>query len=294
MAHRRRSSPAAEPATAQPASPRLLPRLEPPADDAAADPLDDVVARVRRATAESERLFGQLIAGERRFRGLARAVWQVQEEERRRLARELHDGIGQTLTAVKNQLALLTARAAAEAPGLAAELGAAFAATDQALQETRELSRLLRPPILDDLGLEPALRWLRRTLGERAGLTVELAVENLDEATRLAPDLETLVFRVAQEALTNVVRHAGVDTARLTVRRSDERLRLEVADCGRGFEPAEAASRDGIGLRGMRDRVELFGGRLDVRSAPGRGTTVAVELPLAEAGDETAAEGAAR
>ncbi len=249
---------------------------------AAGDPMREIVERVRAITRENERLFHQLIAGERRFRGLARAVWKVQEDERRRMARELHDGIGQTLTALKNQLERLELGAAGE-PELRARLAEAVEIAARALQETRELSRLLRPPVLDDLGLLPALRSLGRAL-ERGGLRVELHASGLDE--RLDPDLETLVFRIAQEALTNVLKHAQVEDALLEVERSRGTLRLRVSDRGRGFDPeAERGESPGCGLRGIHDRVELYGGRSWVRSRPGAGTTIEVEVPLAEAGD---------
>jgi two-component system sensor histidine kinase UhpB len=241
----------------------------------------DVVDRVRRITGENERLFRQLIEGERRFRGLARAVWKVQEEERRRLARELHDGLGQTLTALKTQLERLRHEDGGLSAAARARLADSVELAGLALAETRELSRLLRPPVLDDLGLVAALSALARSLGERAGLAVALSAEGLDE--RLEPDLETLVFRVAQEALNNVSKHAGTARAEVALARRGGRLRLRVADAGAGFDlaAAAAAGRPGSGLRGMHDRVELYGGRLEVRSAPGAGTVVEVEVPLA-------------
>jgi two-component system sensor histidine kinase UhpB len=257
----------------------------------------EVVERVRRITTENERLFRQLIDGERRSRGLARAVWKVQEDERRRLARELHDGLGQTLTALKTQLERLARKADAPPADLAARLADAVELAGVALRETRELSRLLRPPVLDDLGLLPALTWLARNLEERAGLAVAVVAEDLER--RLAPDLETLVFRLAQEALTNVLKHARTARAEVWVAQRGGWLHLRVADAGAGFDPAAAAAdgAPGSGLRGMRDRVELFGGRFGVRSAPGAGTVVEVEIPLAAAAGETAAadagEGAA-
>jgi two-component system sensor histidine kinase UhpB len=246
----------------------------------------DIVERVRQITHENERLFQRLIEGERRFRSLAKAVWKVQEDERRRLARELHDGLGQTLTALTHQLERLRGRLDdGEARDLAPRLADAVETARLALNESRELSRLLRPPVLDDLGLPAALSWLARTLEERAGLRVELAIEGLAE--RLDPDLETLVFRLVQESLTNVLRHAMVDRARVAVACSGERLELQVVDGGRGFDAqAVLAGRDGesgSGLRGMRDRLELFGGRLELTSAPGRGTRVAATVPLLEA-----------
>ncbi len=252
----------------------------------ASDPRRGLDERLARITEENQRLFRELLDGERRFRHLARSVYRVQEDERRRLARELHDGIGQVLTALKNRLDSLADEVERgrielrEGVSTAAELAA------QALSETRELSRLLRPPVLDDLGLEAALRWLARTLGEGAGLAVELQVERLDG--RLDADTETLCFRVVQEALTNVMKHAGVRRAQVTLRRRGARLWLRIHDGGRGFDPAallEGGIEDGCGLRRMRDRVELlFGGRLRVESRLGGGTTVTVELPVARAG----------
>jgi signal transduction histidine kinase len=247
--------------------------------------MHDIVDRVRHITRENERLFQHLIAGERRFRGLAKAVWKVQEDERRRLARELHDGLGQTLTALTNQLEhLQTKLGARDAAELAERLADSVELSRLALNESRELSRLLRPPVLDDLGLPAALSWLVRTLEQRTGLRVELTLEGIAE--RLDPDLETLVFRLVQEALTNVLRHAGVLHAAVDVRHAGEKIELLVSDEGRGFYPQDALTGDteasGSGLRGMRDRLELFGGRLDLDSAPGRGTRIAASIPLLE------------
>ena len=243
----------------------------------------ELAERVRWIMGENERLFAQLIQGERRYRGLARAVWTVQEEERRRLARELHDGIGQTLTALKTQLELLARRAGETAPELGPHLAGAVELAATALHDTRELSRLLRPPVLDDLGLGPALGWLARTLGERSGLAVEL-VSDLGEE-RFAAEVETLIFRVVQEALTNVLKHAGAAAARVEVGAASGRVWARVSDAGAGFDPGALAVGEegaGSGLRGIRDRVDLFGGRLEVRSAPGRGTVLEVDLPLSD------------
>ncbi|MEA2693977.1 MAG: hypothetical protein QOJ16_3364 [Acidobacteriota bacterium] len=261
----------------------------------AADPMQDIVGRVRDITRANERLFARLIEGERRFRGLAKAVWKVQEEEQRRLARDLHDGLGQTLTALTHQLERLREKLGALPPEAAAHLDDSIETARLALNETREMSRLLRPPVLDDLGLAVALAWLARTLEQRTGLKVELALDPLDE--RLDSDLETLVFRLVQEALTNVVKHSGVDRARVSVRRSGERLELEVADSGQGFEPRAVLGKGstvGSGLRGIRDRLELFGGRLELVSTPGEGTVLSATVPLTESVAESTEPGEAR
>jgi signal transduction histidine kinase len=248
--------------------------------------MHEIVDRVRHITSENERLFQRLIEGERRFRGLAKAVWKVQEDERRRLARELHDGLGQTLTALTHQLERLQQKLGERDSGeLAAGLADSVETARLALNETRELSRLLRPPVLDDLGLPAALSWLARTLEQRTGLHVELNLSGLDE--RLDPEIETLVFRLVQEALTNVLRHAGVDRATVEVSRTAGLLQLRISDRGLGFDAdativgREAAA--GSGLRGMRDRLELFGGRLELSSQAGQGTLVAAAVPLLEA-----------
>jgi two-component system NarL family sensor kinase len=249
----------------------------------AADQVQELLERVGQVARDSQGLLRGLMTSERRFRALAKAVWQVQEEERRRLARELHDGLGQDLTALKNQLETLAREAAGAArDGFASRLSAAVELAARALQDTRELSRLLRPPILDDLGLVPALSWLARTLRESTGLEVHVAGYDLEG--RLPPELEILIFRVAQEALTNTLKHSGAKLAVVTLRRRGGWLELEVVDAGRGFDADRALSpaggADGCGLRGMHDRLELFGGRLRITSAPEAGTRVRATVPL--------------
>jgi signal transduction histidine kinase len=138
------------------------------------------------------------------------------------------------------------------------------------------MSRLLRPPILDDLGLEPALRWLARSVAEAARLEVEL------EASELPPldgDLQTLLFRVAQEALNNVAKHAQANKVLVRLVQRGPHILLDVADDGRGFEPSPASGGSGIG--GMRERVRLYGGRLELHSATGDGTRLRVAVPIA-------------
>jgi two-component system sensor histidine kinase UhpB len=241
---------------------------------------------LREIARENERLFREVSEGEKRFRRLARSVWSVQEDERRRLALELHDGIGQTLTAVRYQLERLRRPGtAAEAPpaGAIEEL---IATVSGALDEMRQLARRLRPAVLDDLGLEPALRWLARNAKPWFGLDVDLHVSGLAE--RLDAEIETLAFRVVQEALTNVSRHSGAQAARVDVVGNGHALSVRVRDDGRGFDARAVLAGDageaGVGLRGIRDRVALFGGALTIDAAPGAGTTVSFSVPLADAG----------
>ena len=249
------------------------------------DEVRSISRRVRDITRENERLFSELLAGERRLRRLAKSVWRVQEEERRRLARELHDGIGQTLTALKNQLEMTRQHLAAEGGPLAGDLAESLELASQALEETRELSRLLRPPVLDDLGLEAALGWLGRTIAKRARIGVEVEVDSGGRVARLEPEIETLVFRVVQEALTNVVKHSGAASARVRLEVGRRRLVLTVSDDGEGLDAekilADPDDATGVGLRGIHDRAELHGGRFRLRSVPGEGTELEVAVPIA-------------
>lgn len=241
------------------------------------DPLKDIAARVQQITEENKRLFRRLLQGERRYRTLARAVWRVQEEERRRLARELHDGIGQTLVGLRHRLLRIQEDIAKDSAA-AGKLAEALDLAADALNDTRELSRLLRPPVLDDLGLEAALQWLYRTLkGTGLEITLDLRLDN----RRLDAELETLVFRVVQEALTNVIKHSGADTAAVLLSDDGEQLKLVVSDAGCGFDTAALGEgRSGVGLRGIRDRIELFGGGMELKSVPGEGTTLSLQIPL--------------
>jgi signal transduction histidine kinase len=214
---------------------------------------------------------------EREFRRLGRAVWRVQEDERRRLARELHDGVGQNLTALKHRLAQLEDALPPDSPARR-QLDAALALCSETLEDTRHLSRLLRPPILDDLGLEAALRWLARSFGESTGIGVTLDMQPLPA---LDGELQTLLFRVAQEALNNAAKHAQAQDVIVRLVSRDGMLQLQVADDGHGFDPEQAPQAGGSGLGGMRERLRLYDGRLELHSAPGEGTRVRALVPLA-------------
>lgn len=246
---------------------------------------ESLESRLARLAEDHRRLFAELVSSEKRHRRLARTVWQVEEAERRRLSRELHDGLGQTLTALKHLLSRLADRARREgAPEPLGEgLDQATEIASSALADAREMSRLLRPPVLDDLGLAAALRWLARSMAERAGLEVELQVEPPEaEGRRFDEGLETLVFRAVQESLTNVLKHAGAGRARVRLEMGAAAVRVSVTDAGAGFDPGTtlASSVEGVGLKGLRDRVALFGGRCRVISAPGEGTEIEIRVPL--------------
>lgn len=232
---------------------------------------DSIEPQLRKLLEENARLFNELEGVQQKFRGLARGAWRVQEDERRRLARELHDQLGQSLTALVHRLEQLRGDESAECIDMAR----------QSLEDVRELSRLLRPPVLDDLGLVAALQWLARRTRESSGLTVNVSATALPD--RLEDELETLLFRVAQEALNNAVKHAGARRVDLSLARAGNRLELRIRDDGRGFDIDQVRNRmeRGVGLIGMQERVALFGGDMIISSAEGRGTSIAATLDLA-------------
>lgn len=207
------------------------------------------------------------------LQSLSSRLLRVQEDERRALAQELHDQIGQLLTGLRFQL-----EAAREA-ATSRPLTEALATTSELLRSVRELTLQLRPRMLDDLGLRPALEWQTKLLQHQTGIQIELEL-SLPEH-RLAAELETTVFRMVQEALTNVARHSGAKAAVVTVTADEQALQVEIADRGRGFDAKSAlARRNSLGLAGLVERVRLAGGELEVFSAAGQGTRLHAEFPL--------------
>jgi PAS domain S-box-containing protein len=238
------------------------------------------VTAVRDVT-ERKRAEAALRESAQRLQLLSRRLLEVQEEERRRLARELHDEVAQVLIGLNYTLELSRRSGGSERD---ATLAQAQVLVQELAREVRDTSLLLRPSMLDDLGLEPALLWHCRRYGEQAGLRVELEQAGLGR--RLPAEVETAAYRVVQEALSNVARHAGVDRATVRVRAEGGRLHIAVEDRGAGFDPAAVhAAANGSGLSGMEERVALLGGRLVVESAPGSGTRLTVELPLGASGE---------
>lgn len=240
--------------------------------------------RTERALRESERhyrqLFGQASLMQENLRRLSNEILQVQEEERKRISRELHDEVGQALTAAGVNLAVLKA-----APTGSAMFVGKLADTQELIRETMEtvhrFARELRPAMLDELGLVPALRSLLKNVAARSGLQVRLHADAFAE--KLSDEQKTVLFRVAQESLTNVTRHAHARSVEVTLRQQEDGLRMEVRDDGRSFRDDlrnRARGRRRLGLLGMQERVRLVGGRFAVKPNPGKGTLVQVEIPL--------------
>ena len=246
--------------------------------------MNAIVRELGRQRAELDGAMAALSRGERERRALLGATVRAVEDERKALANELHDGPIQRLSAVG--ILLERVRLGLVRDDRRAALALLAEAGERISQEIGVLRRTmgeLRPPVLDERGLGSALRDHAAALGHEAGLDCDVAVE-LDR--RLSPPVETVLYRVAQEALANVVKHAGVRSAKVSLRREDGAVVLEVADLGVGFDPdapeAPEASIAGerVGLLAMRERVEMIGGRWELDAGPGRGTRVRAVVPM--------------
>ena len=210
-------------------------------------------------------------------------ILNAQEAERARVSRDLHDDVGQALTSVLLGLRLVESALASDEVALddaRRRTDDVRALVADALRRTRKLAFDLRPTILDDVGLVPALERLAQDMTARGDATVSFAAHGFG-ADRLPPEIETVVYRVVQEALTNITRHAGAATASITVIVAEGRVRALVEDDGVGFETDAVPTRGHLGLKGMAERADLVGGTVELSSTPGSGTTVLLELPLA-------------
>ena len=238
---------------------------------------------------DSEQKLVTLLAHSRtlqdQLRFLSRRVLSAQEEERRRISRELHDVIAQMLTGIHFRLAALQSDTTADTRGLCRKIARAQRLVEQSADRVQRFARQLRPAVLDDLGLLPALQahlsnFLRET-GIRVKLTAHAGVEVLSGAKR------TALYRVAQEALTNIARHAQAGRAEIQLRKLSRAVELQISDDGKGFDVDgmwNARKSRHLGMLGMRERVEMVGGTLAIESAPGRGTTLRVRVPLGNGG----------
>jgi signal transduction histidine kinase len=257
----------------------------------ARDDLGRTVRELRRSNeallaenAERKRAEQALDASVKQLRALGRRLRHAQDDERRRIAQMLHETTAQDLAALKMHLARLTRTACPLSDGDRAALAESISLAERSITEIRTLSYLLHPPFLDDAGLLAALRWYAAGFSDRSGIKVHLELpENFE---RLPVDTETALFRVVQESLINIHRHARSETARIRLRRDGETLVLETADQGEGIPSASlehimgGEGGAGVGIAGMSERIEQLGGHLEITSDD-HGTTVHARLPLA-------------
>jgi signal transduction histidine kinase len=243
-------------------------------------------AETRRARRESEHALRE---AHERLRALSGRMLDIQEQEKRHIARELHDEIGQVLTAVKISLQSVLLNPEGERD--TERVTDSIAVVDNALTQVRSLSLNLRPPHLDDLGLQPALRWFLDRNARVANIAVELRIDPV--LGRMAPQLETACFRIVQEAVTNALRHGHPSRIAVELRLDGRTLHLAIRDDGCGFDVGSTrleASGRSLGLAGIEERAMLAGGRSDIESWPGRGTEVRAWLEYAGSEGTTATE----
>jgi signal transduction histidine kinase len=245
--------------------------------------IDSVIRHVEANAVAVRRALAQLSVAYERLGQLHNRLEAAKEDERRFLAHELHDELGQTLTALKLRLQL--GPRLAPAPGV--DIAAAIALVDDLIGRVRRMSIDLRPALLDEIGLVPALRAYLDNQAAASGVAMQLDTDEsvFPIGARLPPDLEIACFRVVQESVTNALRHGAANHMHVRVERGDGRVRMVIRDDGRGFDPIstldEAAARGHLGVVGMRERVRARSGKFELNSEPGGGTTVAVELPIA-------------
>lgn len=229
--------------------------------------------RVMRLERELERRLEENARARADLQDLSAKLVKAQETERRNLARELHDEVGQSLSAIMMEAE--GAECAATPAELREHLAAVRALAEKTVNEVRDLALLLRPSMLDDFGLVPALNWYAREMTKRTGLNVVLSAD--DAADDLPDDHKTCIYRLVQEAVNNAARHASARTIEVDVKRGDDLVRFRVRDDGSGFE---TRSVRGLGLLGMEERVRRLGGVLRIDSQLGRGTLISAELPV--------------
>jgi signal transduction histidine kinase len=224
---------------------------------------------------ELQKRYEEGVRARQELKELSARLVSAQEEERRAISRELHDEVGQSLSALLMEAGNAAARVPDDSADVRRHVESIKKLAEASVQVIRNMTLLLRPSMLDDFGLVPALEWQAREVSKRTGLRVQVAA---DDAAELPDEHKTCIYRVVQEALHNCARHSQARSVKVVVRQEPSRIVLSVEDDGRGFDARRVR---GLGLVGMEERVNHLGGAFEIESRPGAGTRVAVELPLA-------------
>lgn len=245
--------------------------------------LRDVTERVRMqrelrlSLVSQKRVEAQLRESRDSLRELSAALQSIREEEKTRIARELHDELGQMLTALKMEAAAIASDLSPQQTDLMKRAQGMKQMIDQTVASVRRISADMRPMMLDNLGLAPTLEWLTNDIASRAGLAIELAMPEGDLGA--SGDAATAIFRIVQEALTNVVRHAQASKVKVDIARTGGDVRVRVSDDGCGLSEVDQRKARSFGLLGMRERAYVLGGGFSIRGKPGKGTTVEATIP---------------
>ena len=239
---------------------------------------------LRKSEQHQSQMLDQSRLMQEQLRNLSRQVLQAQEEERKRISRELHDVIAQTLTGINLRLATLQKNAGRNPKVFDRHLARTQLLIEKSVNIVHEFARELRPAVLDDLGLIPALHSFMKNFTAQTGVHVHLKA--FAEVEQLATSQRTVLFRVAQEAFTNVNRHAKASRVEVSIEKLPDSIGMKIKDDGKSFQVERVLNSKGsqrLGLLGMGDRVEMVGGTFSIESAPGKGTTIKVEIPFTKA-----------
>jgi len=242
------------------------------------------VEALRRSEQHSRQLLEQSRHMQEQLRLLSRQLLSAQEEERKRISRELHDVIAQTLTSINVRLSTLKKQATLSTKDLERTIARPQQLVEESVNIVHRFARELRPTVLDDLGLIPALHTFMKSFREQTGIRVSLSAFAAVE--QVNGDKRTALYRVAQESLTNIARHAQASRADVKIQKLDGAVCMKIKDNGKGFQTGRvlhAKKNKRLGLLGMRERLEMVGGNITIESAPGKGTTILAQIPLANA-----------
>ena len=242
------------------------------------------VLAVLRDVTERKRAERELEESREQLRRLSTSLQTVREEEKTRIARELHDELGQSLTGLKMDLAQLGSQLRPEQVDAVNRAKSMQSLLDTTVASVRRIATELRPLMLDDLGLVPTIEWLAQDFSQRSGVAVELELPAAD--FDVGPVASTAVFRVLQESLTNVARHANASRVGVALRGSDTGVELRVQDNGKGISPAAAGGTKTLGVLGMRERTAMLGGTFILESEPGVGTSIVMMIPRQSESEE--------
>lgn len=235
------------------------------------------MGKILRLEAEAAARYEEIVTARAELKQLSARLVEAQENERRSISRELHDEVGQALAGIRVELANLSRKILSkDLDGIGAKVDEIKAMVEDSAGVVRNMALLLRPSMLDDLGLVPALQWQAREVSKRTGLRVKVAAEGVSE--ELPEEHKTCIYRIVQEALHNCVQHAAAGMVRVTVRQEADRILLTIQDDGKGFD---AQQERGMGLLGMQERVSHLGGTFSVESLAGQGAIVCIVLPFA-------------
>jgi PAS domain S-box-containing protein len=245
------------------------------------------VSLIASDLSEVTRAEQELRTSSEQLRNLAARLLSVREEERTRIAREIHDELGQSLTAVKMDISWLAGRLSPGNGQMLERIRTTLQLADDLIKSVRRISTELRPGILD-LGLAAAVEWQAQEFQARTGIPCQLRLPTQEVV--VAPDVSTALFRIFQETLTNVARHARSTSVEVILEKQGDRLVLRIRDNGQGFDPADPSLSKSLGLLGMRERAAMLGGQVHISSAPGEGTSVTAWIPLRSPGSGVIAD----